>query len=99
MVTLRPEFEAVRAATRLRMAQPDAPSKCGGRMAIVEPAFASLSDAIASSRASPRDPATVEAKVLLEILARHISRLLHGQRLRTSWLVIRVTEEDHGSAL
>lgn len=95
VVTLRPQFEAARAEMRARMAEPDAAAKYGGRMAIVEPVFASLTDAARFQRASSRDPVTVDAEVILKVLAHNIGRLLHARTLRTVWLVVLLQDENY----
>lgn len=88
VVTLRPEFERARAEMRARMTQPDAAAKYGGRMAIIEPVFANISDAMAFSRCSSRHPSTVSAEILLKVLSHNVSRLLREPSLRTAWLVV-----------
>lgn len=95
VVTLRPEFEVARAEMRARMAQPDAAAMYGGRMAIVEPVFASLEDAFRFQRASSRDLVTVQAEVILKVLAHNIGRLLHACTLRAVWLVVGCDDLDY----
>lgn len=95
VVTLRPEFEAARAEMRARMAEPDAAARYGGRMAIIEPVFASLTDASRFQRATSRNHVTVSAEVILKVLAHNIGRLLLARCLRTVWLVVQYDDGDY----
>jgi transposase len=101
VVTARPAFEKARAAMRERMSRPDAAKQYGGRMAIIEPVFSNLVDAMRFARASSRKPTTVTAEVLLKVLAHNLWRISCAQPMRAVWIVVDVAEEtgDYRSTL
>ena len=66
---------------RQRMAQPDAIARYNRRIATVEPAFSSIEDQMGFRRATSRHPVTVEAEMLLNILAHNALRLARAARL------------------
>ena len=88
VVTSRPAYEKARDQMRARMGQADAAHRYGGRMAIVEPVFSSLADAMRFVRSSSRNPATVTAEVLLKVLAHNVSRLVTAKRLRAVYVLV-----------
>lgn len=83
MFTVRPDFEVIRDAMRLRLAQPDAHARYQERMATVEPVFSNIEDVMGFRRVSSRHSATVVAEILLKVLAHNISRLLSAQKRRS----------------
>jgi transposase len=80
MLTVRPNFEVIRDAMRLRMAQPDARPRYHQRMATVEPVFANIEDVMGYRRVTSRHPETVVSEILLKILAHNVSRLISARR-------------------
>lgn len=79
MFTVRPDYESLRQAMQLRMAEPDALSRYQKRMATVEPVFANIEHVMGFRRVSSRHSETVVAEILLKVLAHNISRLLHAR--------------------
>jgi transposase len=75
------EYEKLRALMRQRMAQQGAQERYHQRMATVEPVFSSLEDCMGFRRVSSRFPASVTAEILLKLLAHNVSRLLTRRRL------------------
>jgi transposase len=93
MFTVRPDYERLREAMQLRMAQPDAQSRYHKRLATVEPVFSNIEHVMGFRRVSSRHSETVVAEVLLKILAHNVSRLLAAQRRRAVLSVLTLTLE------
>lgn len=77
---ISPSKEKARLAMVARMNQPDAKERYDQRIATVEPIFSFLEDAMAFRRCASRAPQTVQAEVLLKILAYNIDRLIRAER-------------------
>jgi hypothetical protein len=75
------DYEKLRTFMRQRMSQDGAQARYHQRMATVEPVFSSLEDGMGFRRVSSRRPRTVNAEVLLKLLAHNVSRLLSRRRL------------------
>ncbi len=93
MFTVRPNYERLREAMQLRMAQPDAKARYQKRLATVEPVFSNIEHVMGFRRVSSRHSQTVVAEVLLKILAHNVSRLLAAKRLRAPLSVLALTLE------
>lgn len=79
--TVRWAYERFRHAMLERMRQPGAEARYHQRMATVEPVFASVEHDMGFRRLSSRHPRTIDAEVLLKLLAHNVSRLLTRSRL------------------
>jgi len=88
MFTVRPDYERLREAMQLRMAQSDAAPRYQKRLATVEPVFSNIEHVMGFRRASSRHAPTVVAEILLKILAHNVSRLLAAKRNRRAFSVL-----------
>ena len=79
--TVRWDYERFRQAMQQRMQQPGAAARYAQRMATVEPVFASVEHDMGFRRLSSRHPRTIDAEVLLKLLAHNVGRLLTRSRL------------------
>jgi transposase len=85
------EYEKLRALMRQRMAQEGALERYHQRMPTVEPVFSSLEDCMGFRRVSSRHPQTVTAEILLKLLAHNVSRLLTRRRLLCVYFLLPVS--------
>jgi transposase len=74
-------WEQVRSKMRTRMATPGASARYAKRAATIEPVFASIEEGMGYRRASSRFAQTIQAEVLLKLLAHNIRRLLSGSKI------------------
>lgn len=72
---------------RARFQEPEVKQRYNRRVGTVEPVFSSIEDVMGFRRVSSRDPKTVQAELLLKVLAHNVSRLLHSSRLELVSLV------------
>lgn len=79
--SVRWDYERFTKAMLHRMQQQGAQARYAQRMATVEPVFASVEHDMGFRRLSSRHSRTVQAEVLLKLLAHNVSRLLAGGRL------------------
>ena len=89
-LTANHNLEKVRDEMRARMAQPDARERYGQRIATIEPVFSNIEEVMGFRRASSRFPATIQAEVLLKVLAHNLSRLSAARRLACVWWPLNV---------
>lgn len=80
-LSVRWNYEKLGTCMRLRMSREGATERYHQRMATVEPVFSSLEDVMGFRRVSSRRPCTVNAEILLKLLAHNVSRLLSRSRL------------------
>lgn len=80
-LTVNWTFEALRRRMRERMGSDEAKARYAQRAPTIEPVFSSLESSMNYRVASSRSTLTIQAEVLLKLLAYNISRLLAGTKL------------------
>ncbi len=93
--SVRWEYERLRQAMLQRMSQPGAAARYLQRMATVEPVFASVQHDMGFRRLSSRHSRTIDAEVLLKLLAHNVSRLLTRSRLFCVLVILEAPATSH----
>jgi transposase len=80
-LTVNPEYLHLRNQMSERMQAPDAQKRYAQRMATIEPVFSSIQHTMGFRRLSARHTPSVQAEIVLKVLAHNVSRLLTLRRL------------------
>lgn len=86
---------AAREAMAQKLDTPEGRARYRKRIATVEPVFASVSHVMRFTRASSRDPRTIQAEILLKLLAHNVGRLLRASPLSVVFVVL--APDGHGA--
>lgn len=81
-VTIDVEYHELRDAMRERMAQPGAKERYNQRIATVEPVFAAIEDEMGFRRVTSRHGPSVQAEVMLKVIAYNLKRLIAAKPVR-----------------
>ena len=87
-LTANLELDRLRLAMQARMDSADGKKRYGRRIATVEPVYSNIESTMNFRRASSRHEPTIQAEVLLKVLAHNVSRLLAARRLRRVYCLV-----------
>lgn len=93
--SVRWHYEEFRQSMLLRLGQEGAQARYRQRMATVEPVFSSLQQDMHFRRLSSRHPRTIDAEILLKLLAHNVSRLLTRSRLFCVFFLLSAPASSH----
>jgi transposase len=87
-LTIDTAFHDLRDAMRERMQQPNAKERYGQRIATVEPVFSKLEHGMGFRRVTSRCEPSVQAEILLKVLAYNVKRLIQVPKTRAVAMLI-----------